>query len=245
MYCTVNDVKIHYQVLPKDGAPTLLLMHGAGTRLNILKPLATKLSKYNRVLIDLPGHGKSAGRPLGSVAEYADFIEEFVRTLKLKDIYLVGYSMGGFIAIELAIRKKTPLKGLIMVDTTPQMEKNLEDSFKEQIRRDEFDEFHFLSYGGIWNWNVFRIVVTSLFYSLTHKPVMLADFQNCVLRFDRQQENDQIQLPALIITRRTLRNWLPRKLAKCWVFNFSCLIISKDFIQLVFPLAVVLSFFLF
>jgi pimeloyl-ACP methyl ester carboxylesterase len=99
---------------------TLFLLHGAGqSRLTWEYQIEflTGLSGYNFVIPDLPGHGKSAGNGLKSVAEYTDFIKELINQLGLDDIIFLGHSMGGAIAQVMALDKPKYLKAMILVCT--------------------------------------------------------------------------------------------------------------------------------
>jgi len=60
---------------------------------------------------DLPGFGKSDEPPRAwTVDDYADCIEELVKQLKVKDVFLLGHSFGGRIAIKLAARQSALLE---------------------------------------------------------------------------------------------------------------------------------------
>lgn len=86
--------------------PVILLIHGAGMDSTVWQ-LQTRYLAYRgfrAVAVDLPGHGRSVGDALGSVAEMADWVARFVDTAGLGSVHVVGHSMGTFIALELASR---------------------------------------------------------------------------------------------------------------------------------------------
>ena len=97
---------IHYWDL--GPGPVVVLVHGLGSRkedwLPVLEPLA---QKYRLLVPDQIGFGKS-DKPLldYSVQTYVDFLNEFLRQLKVEKASLVGESLGGWIsalyAVELA-----------------------------------------------------------------------------------------------------------------------------------------------
>lgn len=107
---TIRDERIFYVCgagtdVPR---PSILLLHGAGQSSATWKYQAgplTELGVYNIVIPDLPGHGSSGGGGRRTVAGYADFVEEFVSELNLKDLIIVGHSMGGAVAMLYALRR--------------------------------------------------------------------------------------------------------------------------------------------
>src|SRR5712675_1926389 len=89
---------IHY--FDMGTGPVVVLLHGLGSRkedwLPVLEPLA---EKYRLLVPDQIGFGKS-DKPLldYSVQTYVDFLNEFLRQLKVDKASLVGESLGGWIA---------------------------------------------------------------------------------------------------------------------------------------------------
>ena len=86
----------------------LLLIHGIGTTSDDWAVLAPRLARTYRVLtVDLPGHGRSpalAGNP--SVPAIADVLESDLDALGLTRVHLLGNSLGGRLALELAARQR-------------------------------------------------------------------------------------------------------------------------------------------
>lgn len=112
---------IHYFDL--GSGPVVVLVHGLGSRkedwLPVLEPLA---QKYRLLVPDQIGFGKSE-KPLldYSVQTYVDFLNEFLRQLKVEKASLVGESLGGWIsalyAVELADGAHLiPMEKLVLVD---------------------------------------------------------------------------------------------------------------------------------
>jgi pimeloyl-ACP methyl ester carboxylesterase len=89
---------IHY--FDMGSGPVVVLLHGLGSRkedwLPVLEPMA---QKYRLLVPDQIGFGKS-DKPLldYSVQTYVDFLNEFLRQLKVEKTSLVGESLGGWIA---------------------------------------------------------------------------------------------------------------------------------------------------
>ncbi len=95
---TVFGQSIHY--FDMGSGPVVVLLHGLGSRkddwLPVLEPMA---QKYRLLVPDQIGFGRS-DKPLldYSVQTYVDFLNEFLRQLKVEKASLVGESLGGWIA---------------------------------------------------------------------------------------------------------------------------------------------------
>jgi len=78
--------------------PTILMIHGAGqsslTWMYQIDVLKNHL-RFNLIIPDLPGHGTSEGSGYKSIREYSEFIKDFIHTLGLERLILIGHSMGG------------------------------------------------------------------------------------------------------------------------------------------------------
>ncbi|MES2191808.1 MAG: alpha/beta fold hydrolase [Pseudomonadota bacterium] len=95
---------LHFERLG-TGRP-LLMVHGLGANLRTWDPfLAALRDSRELILVDLPGHGRSArlaGRQ--TVEAYADALARFVESQGLATADLVGSSVGGRLVLELARR---------------------------------------------------------------------------------------------------------------------------------------------
>ncbi len=112
-----NGIKLAY-VDEGKGTETILMIHGLGSYLPAWKKNITELSKYYRVIaVDLPGYGKSSKDPhSGLMSFYAGVIAELIQKLQLGPVNLAGHSMGGQIAMVLALENPELVKRLILVD---------------------------------------------------------------------------------------------------------------------------------
>jgi pimeloyl-ACP methyl ester carboxylesterase len=98
------------------GAP-LLFLHGAVGFSGWL-PFFDKLSdRFDVIAPDHPSFGRSTTPDwLDEVGDLAYFYLDLIDTLRLDEIHLVGHSLGGWIALELAVRSSARLKTLTLLN---------------------------------------------------------------------------------------------------------------------------------
>ena len=96
----IKKVNINYE-LYGEGKATVVLLHGWGQNIEMMKPIGDRLQKTHQVLIvDLPGHGLSDKPDFAwTLFDYVEALKELFETLKLKKIILVGHSFGGKISL--------------------------------------------------------------------------------------------------------------------------------------------------
>jgi len=96
---------------------TLVFLHGRGHASVLWAPLLAAFSGSRRVIaLDLPGFGRSGAPPVdGRGIEYfVGPIEDALATVERP--VLVGHSLGGYVALEIALRRRRELAGLVLVD---------------------------------------------------------------------------------------------------------------------------------
>jgi pimeloyl-ACP methyl ester carboxylesterase len=98
-----------------SGAP-LLFLHGANSPPGWLPFMSQLAERYDVVVPDHPGFGQSEiPEWLDNIHDLAYFYLDFIAALGLRGVHLVGNSLGGWIACEIAVRQTTPLKTLTLV----------------------------------------------------------------------------------------------------------------------------------
>jgi pimeloyl-ACP methyl ester carboxylesterase len=100
--------------------PLVMLQHFRGNLDNWDPALTDALAAEREViLVDYPGVGSSTGEPSGNIAETARRMIAFVDALGLDGIDLLGFSIGGFVAQEIALVRPTLVRRLILAATGP------------------------------------------------------------------------------------------------------------------------------
>src|SRR5437867_4570422 len=116
-YADVNGIKLYYEI-HGTGRP-LILLHGGLGAIEMFGPNLPALAKGRQVIaVDLQGHGRTADidRPL-SVALMADDIAALIKHLGLESADVMGYSLGGGVALQTAIRHPEVVRKLVVVSS--------------------------------------------------------------------------------------------------------------------------------
>ena len=101
VYQTIDNIKIHYSFRETDSKETVVLLHGWGQNIEMMKPLVKGIDKDKQVLIvDLPGFGKSEEpKRLYTVYDYVEVLRKLFEELEITNPILVGHSFGGKISL--------------------------------------------------------------------------------------------------------------------------------------------------
>ena len=118
-YAPINGLQIYYEIHGSGGTP-LLLLHGGIVGSVTFAPLLPGLSANRQVItIDLQGHGhtRDIDRPLRDET-MADDVAGVLAHLEIEQADLLGYSMGGGVALQTAFRHPEIVRKLIIVSAT-------------------------------------------------------------------------------------------------------------------------------
>lgn len=97
--------------------PAVVFLHGAGFDHSVWALLARSFAYHGFAVLapDLPGHGRSAGSPLSSIAAMADWTAALIDAAGANTARLVGHSMGSLVALETAARHPQKVSGLGLI----------------------------------------------------------------------------------------------------------------------------------
>jgi len=117
--CKNNDLEISYNI--EGEGKTVVLIHGFLETLNIWGDFANELSKnYKVISIDLPGHGGSSlHSKTYTMCKYAEAVKAVIDAETIEKAFVVGHSMGGYVAMAFAQNYKEKLSGLCLFHSTP------------------------------------------------------------------------------------------------------------------------------
>lgn len=117
----VNGAKFSYRIFgKKGGVPIVFLQHFTGTMDNWDPALTDGFAKTHEVILfDNRGIGSSTGETPKTIEGMADDATAFINSLGYKKVDLLGFSVGGFIAQEIAIDHPALVRKLILAGTGP------------------------------------------------------------------------------------------------------------------------------
>src|SRR5512133_849944 len=103
--------------------PTIVLLHGAGFDHTTWALHSRWFAHHGFGVLapDLPGHGRSSGAPLSTIAEMADWTAALLDAAGAPRAKLIGHSMGSLIALETAARHPDKVAALSMIGTAAAM----------------------------------------------------------------------------------------------------------------------------
>ncbi len=122
----IGDISLYYEV-SGEGEP-LLFIHGLGSSTRDWEFQVPEFAKsYRVVTLDLRGHGQS-GKPAGpySLRLFAEDTARLLQSLGIESAHVVGLSLGGGVAFQLAIDYPDLVKTLTIVNSGPFMTGSIE-----------------------------------------------------------------------------------------------------------------------
>lgn len=118
-YVDVDGLRIRYARRGATQGTPVLFIHGFGGDLdNWLFNIDAVGEKHPVIALDLPGHGQSAANlPGTSLEALADFVGRFMAVIEVPQAHLVGHSVGGAIAAQMALSQPQRVASLSLIDS--------------------------------------------------------------------------------------------------------------------------------
>lgn len=179
--------------------PAIVLIHGAGGDHLHWPYNLRRLGDYRVFAPDLPGHGKSAGIGEQTIKGYADAIVRWLDDIGIAWAVFVGHSMGGAIALTLALEHPEYVTGLGLVSTGARLAVN--PDLLEQLSVPASAE---TAVKQIVKWSYSKNVDKSLVKQVqkrfleTRPAVTHGDFVACDA-FDATERLGEIKVPACVL----------------------------------------------
>lgn len=101
MHKNINNCDINYIRYGNTKGEDVVLLHGWGQNIEMMKPIGNALEKnFNVTIIDLPGYGESSEPPFPwEVSDYVGAIKKLLEEEKIDNPILIGHSFGGKISL--------------------------------------------------------------------------------------------------------------------------------------------------
>lgn len=200
---TINGQTLFYAFqrsrdIGEGRGPGAVLLHGAGGSHLDWPTSLRRLSGAHVYALDLPGHGRSGPPGRNRIEGYADVVVAFLEAMKLQRAVLIGHSMGGAIAQELALRQAPGLVGIVLMGTGARL--RVSEEILRGLRDNPGNTLDTIL-EGYWGEDAPDSLKEHAHRRLQEvdDEVLYGDFLACD-RFDRMNQVQEIRLPTLVIS---------------------------------------------
>jgi len=130
-FINYKNIKVHYTESGKG--PTLVLLHGFLENSTMWQNLEQILNpKFRVICVDLLGHGKTENIGyIHTMNQMAKVVKAILEEINIRRCFLIGHSMGGYVALAFADLYPDFIKGLVLLNSTARG-----DSLQKQTFRD-------------------------------------------------------------------------------------------------------------
>jgi pimeloyl-ACP methyl ester carboxylesterase len=135
-YFQSGPLRLHYLEWGNEGARPLVLLHHVSTQAHTWDDFAKRMSASYRVLaLDLRGHGDSqwAGEGNYTTEDYASDVAALAEHLRLREVIVLGGSLGGRVALVYAGQHPEQVAALIMEDVGPVRPAEVSQRFADRV----------------------------------------------------------------------------------------------------------------
>jgi len=181
----------------KSAYPPLVLVHGAGGSHLDWAPDLRRLHGARVIALDLPGHGKSIAPVRETIDAYARDVIALLDALALPPVVIVGHSMGGAVAQQVALDAPQRVAGLVLLGTGSKLP--VDPALPRRIIEEPDAVVDWLVE---WSWHPstppeVKALGREL-ASAAPRVVVSADYRACQM-FDTRDRLEQIAAPTLVI----------------------------------------------
>lgn len=187
------------------GAP-LVMLHGFCAHSHIWDPVLIPLDDdYCLLVPDLPGFGKSPLPAADNLSAYVQPVIDMLDAEGIDQAVIVGHSMGGYIALELAATHPYRIRGLGLVHSHPYADTESQRSSREKAIRvihEKGAAFYVKQFiPGLFNSTTDRLIVKATIASLEAQTAegLVAGQQAMWQREDRTSVLEQADYPVLVL----------------------------------------------
>jgi pimeloyl-ACP methyl ester carboxylesterase len=181
-----------------ESAPVILIHGAGGTHLHWPAQIR-RLRGYRLYAVDLPGHGKSEGRGNQTIESYCQSLIQWMDNIRIFRGVIVGHSMGGAIALNMALQYPDRVVALGLVGSgarlqvTPSIIENSSSSTTFTIAvKDIMDR----AFSPLSDPRLRELAAQKM--ETIRPSVLHGDFQACN-NFDRMESIRKIRVPTLVI----------------------------------------------
>ena len=193
---------------PDPEKETVMFVHGTGQDHSIWVLPTRYFARHDRnvLAVDLPGHGRSAGPPIGSVEEMAEWLIAVLDATGLQRTAIAGHSLGSLVAIAAAARFPQRVRAIALVGTAVPMP--VSDYLLERAKENSHEAIEMLNFWGFSRSAQIGGNATPGNWMLGHglrlmekagPGVIYSDLKACNEYLEGLAQAGQVQCPALLI----------------------------------------------
>lgn len=136
MIKNIRNMDVNYIQYGSENKKEVVLLHGWGQNIEMMKPLGDNLQDFHITIIDFPGFGKSS-EPESSLTiyQYVEILEELLKELNINKPTLIGHSFGGRVAIIYASRNDAEKVVLFGAPCVRHERKSLKESILKTAKK--------------------------------------------------------------------------------------------------------------
>ena len=158
--------------------PTLVLLHGFLGSANDWSTLIGQLPDCDCIALNLPGHGDACEQRLNQMADFPRWLNQQLQQRDISNYHLLGYSLGGRLALQFAATQPAGLQSLLLENAHPGL--SSEDERKARASAD-----------ARWARQFYREPLTEVLAAWYQQPVFadLSPIERTSLIAERSQNN--------------------------------------------------------
>lgn len=197
---------MNYEI--EGSGKTLVFIHGLSESMLYWQFLAAHLKEDYQVLrIDLRGHGQTElGDDVITIDLFADDLKNLLDELKIESVNLVGFSLGGVVALDFAVRYPQMISSLVLMSTfcrSDEYQTSILNQFKDKLESSFEDFYDFILplalCPDVIEDNLDDINFLKEYHSKTANTKAYIEAVDACLDFDVENELSQIDVPTLVL----------------------------------------------
>lgn len=200
----LKGLKVHYLEKSSSSLTSsnyqIIFIHGSGGNASIWQRIMDIIAQngWGSIAISLPGHGASEGQGMASIAEYREFVNDFIEAKGLRNIFLAGHSLGGGIVLDFALKYPEKLTGIILIGTGARLRVHPQalEMFRQMAEGEIEPKFEPWAFAE--NAPAHILAEGEKEWSMTNPRVRYTDLKACD-QFDIMEEVQKIHLPTLVV----------------------------------------------
>ncbi len=177
--------------------PPIVFLHGAGGNALLWGRVLQHLPGRAAVALDLPGHGRSTGPGSTTIAGYRRTVLAAADALGLQALIVAGHSMGGAIALDMALEAPERVRALVLMSVTARL--YVAPALLEQLVQDPAKARQWIVETGYGPETLAQARALGAKQLAAVRPEVLhGDFVACSV-FDARTRLSEVRAPALVL----------------------------------------------